>query len=136
GAGIEYEFAPPAREYDNVGLARLVDLRRPLIYLIQVAPRSHGSEYAIVAPVFVTGRDDAKRRFAIALSPPQGAWSTDQVADRISVDRVEPAYRMVELKARLHQAHFRKLVLRAYRQRCAVCALRVRPLLDAAHIVP
>lgn len=27
-------------------------------------------------------------------------------------------------------------MLAAYRERCAVCILRIRPLLDAAHIIP
>ncbi|MBW3564894.1 MAG: hypothetical protein KY459_09240 [Acidobacteria bacterium] len=30
---------------------------------------------------------------------------------------------------------FRDRILVAYRERCAVCVLRVRPLLDAAHVV-
>jgi putative restriction endonuclease len=37
---------------------------------------------------------------------------------------------------RLHQAAFRERVLSAYRVRCAVCRLRHRELLDAAHILP
>jgi putative restriction endonuclease len=49
---------------------------------------------------------------------------------------IEREYRLIELRARLHQARFRRVVLAAYRQRCAICELRVRPLLDAAHIVP
>jgi putative restriction endonuclease len=38
--------------------------------------------------------------------------------------------------ARLHQQSFRARVLVAYRDRCAVCRLRHRELLDAAHILP
>lgn len=140
GAGLRYDFAPPAREYDNDGLKRLCELRRPLVYLIQVAPKSQGSEYAIISPVFVTDWDDQRRLFDIAFSVRAmrrlASAGADHVAEREAVDRVEPAYRMVELRARLHQAHFRRLVLGAYRQRCAVCELRVRPLLDAAHLVP
>jgi putative restriction endonuclease len=45
-------------------------------------------------------------------------------------------YRETSVRARLHQAHFRKNVLAAYATRCAVCELRVRPLLDGAHILP
>ena len=36
---------------------------------------------------------------------------------------------------RLHQAAFRRRVLAAYREKCAVCRLKVVGLLDAAHIV-
>jgi putative restriction endonuclease len=36
---------------------------------------------------------------------------------------------------RLHQEQFRRLVLRAYREQCAICRLRHLDLLDAAHIL-
>ncbi len=36
---------------------------------------------------------------------------------------------------RLHQYRFRRDVLRAYRTRCTVCALREPALVQAAHIV-
>jgi len=137
GAGLRYDFAPRAREYDNDGLKRLCALGRPLIYLIQVAPRARGSEYAILAPVFVAGWDDRRRTFEISFhAVPALSPIPTEVGEYVGSDRVEPAYRMQELRARLHQAHFRRLVLQAYRHRCSVCELRVRPLLDAAHIVP
>lgn len=141
GAGLHYDFAPPAREYDNDGLKRLAALCRPLIYLIQVASRNQGSEYAIVAPVYVRAWDDARRTFDISFRPAQQFEGLRDknggaVAEAALRDLVEPAYRTIELRARLHQAHFRRVVLRAYRERCTVCGMRVRPLLDAAHIVP
>jgi putative restriction endonuclease len=37
---------------------------------------------------------------------------------------------------RVHQAAFRERVLAAYRDQCALCRLRHRELLDAAHIIP
>jgi len=37
---------------------------------------------------------------------------------------------------RLHQQSFRMRVLRAYRERCAICRLRHLELLQAAHILP
>lgn len=140
GQGIRYDFAPRAREYDNDGLKRLCELGRPLIYLIQVAPRNQGSEYAIVSPVFVVGWDESRRTFDVAFRPHQQLdhppAMAGRVRDRAPPDLVVPEYRIVELRARLHQAHFRRLVLHAYRQRCAVCELQIRPLLEAAHIVP
>ena len=36
---------------------------------------------------------------------------------------------------RLHQHEFRFEVLAAYRQRCTICALKERSLLQAAHII-
>ncbi|MPZ54406.1 MAG: hypothetical protein GEU79_17050 [Acidimicrobiia bacterium] len=43
-------------------------------------------------------------------------------------------YRIV--RQRRHQASFRVSVLAAYRERCSICRIRHRPLLDAAHILP
>lgn len=40
------------------------------------------------------------------------------------------------VRQRLFQAEFRRRVVDAYRQRCALCSLRHRELLDAAHITP
>jgi len=40
------------------------------------------------------------------------------------------------VQRRLFHVRFRNAVLKAYRERCAVCGLRLRPLLDAAHVSP
>ena len=40
------------------------------------------------------------------------------------------------VQVRLHQASFRERVLDAYRTHCAMCRLKHRELLDAAHIIP
>jgi putative restriction endonuclease len=46
------------------------------------------------------------------------------------------AYATREARIRLHQQRFKLDVMRAYRHRCAICALRERSLVQAAHIVP
>lgn len=45
-------------------------------------------------------------------------------------------YKTQEVRRRLHQAKFRERVLRAYQEKCAMCRLAHRGLLDAAHIIP
>lgn len=45
-------------------------------------------------------------------------------------------YATREARVRLHQQRFKLDVMRAYRNRCAICALRERSLVQAAHIVP
>ncbi len=45
------------------------------------------------------------------------------------------AYALQEVRVRLHQYRFRRDVLRAYRGRCTVCALREQALVQATHIV-
>ena len=47
-----------------------------------------------------------------------------------------PGYITVATRQRLHQRSFRVRVLRAYRERCALCRLGHKQLLDAAHILP
>lgn len=51
----------------------------------------------------------------------------------VAVVRREYATRAV--MARLHQQQFRRRVLNAYREQCAVCRIRHVALLDAAHIL-
>lgn len=46
------------------------------------------------------------------------------------------AYATREARHRLHQQRFKLDVMRAYRHRCAICMLRERSLVQAAHIVP
>jgi len=48
---------------------------------------------------------------------------------------VRRRYITAAVQIRLHQRAFRERVLHAYREHCAVCRLRHRELLDAAHIV-
>ncbi len=50
-------------------------------------------------------------------------------------DPIERRYAVRETKVRVHQAQFRRRVLPAYREQCAVCRLKEVRLLDAAHIV-
>lgn len=44
------------------------------------------------------------------------------------------AYATREARYRLHQQRFKLEVMRAYRHRCAICTLRERELVQAAHI--
>ena len=59
----------------------------------------------------------------------------DERAPVLLESGVERRYAVRQVRARLHQARFRGLVLPAYRDRCAICRLRELRLLDAAHIV-
>ena len=49
---------------------------------------------------------------------------------------IEMRHNTYEAQRRLHQAEFRRRVMRAYRSQCAVCRLKRETLLDAAHIIP
>lgn len=59
---------------------------------------------------------------------------TDSVHD--SGDDARRGYITASVRVRLHQRGFRERVLDAYRSQCALCRLKHRELLDAAHIIP
>ena len=51
-------------------------------------------------------------------------------------NELERKYATRQMIQRLHQGTFRERVLEAYREYCAICNLKHRELLDAAHIIP
>ena len=141
GTRVRYAFAPASREYENDGLKGCAEKRLPLIYLVQTKPKPN-TEYIAFAPVYVSAWNDTAREFIIDLSENTATVaSSSKVAGRIADSAVPPAllekrYVTTVVERRLHQARFRNEVLAAYRERCAVCVLRVRPLLDGAHLRP
>jgi putative restriction endonuclease len=82
--------------------------------------------------MFVTADDPAAR--VVVLEP--GLPVQDmQPGGLVSAANVR-AYQTRDARYRLHQQRFKLDVMRAYRGRCAICALRERALVQAAHIVP
>lgn len=129
-----YDYAPEkAFGWANEGLKRLSQLGRSVILLEQVKEKP-GSEYMIFAPVSILGFDDGARKFRLGLAEAQveapGLGAVPTPGEFVK------AYATTMVQARLHQARFRKNTLMAYDDQCAICELRERPLLDAAHIVP
>lgn len=112
---------------DNVALRAAMLAKRPLLYLMAVDP----GFYDAVMPVFVIGDDSANLQFTLVADQLSALKEAMPSAD--AVYRREYATRAV--MQRLHQGHFRRIVLRAYRERCAICGLRHVNLLDAAHIL-
>ena len=127
---VWYDFSP--HESRNDWIRQCLAARLPLIYFLQVKPKP-GVEYLIFAPVEVLEEDSANRRFLIDLSPTLYDGSRDKrTPDRL----LERQYGTSVVSRRLFQAHFRRAVLDAYHNRCSICQLRERPLLDGAHLVP
>ena len=126
-----YDYAPPQRDYENTGLKRLAAAGRSVIVLKQV--NENPSEYMIWAPVAIMGMDDVARKVKLNLAAANADVPAAEAAPIPAA--FSRAYAETIVKARLHQAHFRKATLRAYRSRCCVCALNEHKLLDAAHIV-
>ena len=149
GSRVLYDFLPATREFENVGLKKCAEAELPLIYFLQVKRRP-SPEYVIFAPVYVVGWDDVARRFLIDLSeqkpgevvsPPPVTRQLTLPAIRtpqspMEIREMSKSYVVTTVQRRLYQARFRNAVLKAYRERCAVCGLRLRPLLDAAFVTP
>jgi putative restriction endonuclease len=149
GSRVLYDFAPRSREHENDGLKRCAEAELPLIYFLQTK-RKPNPEYIVFAPVFVVGWDDGTRRFLVELAEQSVIAAEKPTAREMELPALESlrrpealfdakpltkSYVPTTVQRRLHQARFRNDVLAVYSERCAVCVLRVRPLLDAAHVV-
>jgi putative restriction endonuclease len=90
------------------------------VYFRALAP----SQYLVIAPMFVTADDPAAR--VVVLEP--GLPVQDmQPGGLVSAPNVRE-YATRDARIRLHQQRFKLDVMRAYRNRCAICSLRERAL--------
>ncbi|MCY4467252.1 MAG: HNH endonuclease [Thiotrichales bacterium] len=121
---------------DNVGLRELMRRRIPLVYFFGLLK----GRYLGAWPVFVVDDNPRTLTFTIQLDDAT-ILDLDVPAASVALSYEHGGderrrYVTRELQVRLHQRSFRERVLHAYHSRCAVCRLRHRELLDAAHIVP
>jgi putative restriction endonuclease len=128
GRAIVYHYRAGAIDQaDNRALRAAYNEQVPLVYFLGIAP----GQYMVVQPVFVTRDEPSNRVVLLEVGLPvadvqgQGIVSSPDVR----------AYALREVRYRLHQQSFRRNVLRAYKHRCAICALREPQLVQAAHIV-
>lgn len=129
GGSFTYAYRAGALDQpDNRALRAAYELQTPLTYFRALAP----GQYLVVAPMFVTADDPAAR--TVVLEP--GLPVQDMQPGGLISSADVRAYATREARYRLHQQRFRLDVMRAYRHRCAICTLRERELVQAAHIVP
>jgi putative restriction endonuclease len=112
---------------DNRALRAAFGQQVPVIYFHGVSP----GQYLTVAPAFVVADDPGARQVLLQVGLPLADMGP---AGLVSSPDVR-AYALREVRQRLHQQRFRLNVLNAYRHRCAICSLRERALVQAAHIV-
>lgn len=119
---------------DNIGLRRAMHERVPLVYFHAIEPGFYAAAY----PVFVVGDEPLALTFSMQVDDIGAALAAAAATAGDIAEGLEPrrAYVTGTFRRRLHQALFRKRVIRAYRDRCALCQLRHAELLDAAHITP
>lgn len=120
-----YDYAPARFERSNEAARRASDLGTPMILLLDLG----AGQWLPTYPVFIVADEPEARRFHVSSSARGVAKTTATAA-------VDPGYEYTLQPRRLHQRHFRVLVLAAYEERCAMCHLRHASLLDAAHIRP
>lgn len=125
------------QHHENVGLRKALFQKTPLVYFHGVVP----GKYLAVWPVFIVGDNPGELTFRVAVDD----MSYIDKLKKPNTDMgfvVEPeadarrAYITYGVKHRLHQGGFRERVLSAYKDQCALCHLKHRELLDAAHIIP
>lgn len=118
---------------DNVGLRTVMANRLPLVYFHGIVP----SRYSALWPVFIV--EDLRSQLVFSVSVDDAVPTGIHLMDQEPVGQIAEVrreYAVSQTRTRLHQSAFRELVLRAYRNQCALCRLRHTELLDAAHIVP
>jgi putative restriction endonuclease len=114
-------------------------MQRPLLYLVAVDP----GVYDVIFPVYVVGDDPTRLQFTLVAHEGSalvgGTAAAEITTTTAAADPVLTAarrgYVTRAVMQRLHQQHFRRIVLRAYHEQCAICRLRHAELLDAAHIL-
>lgn len=120
----------------NRSLREAMCTQTPLLYIHAVVPK----KYLPVWPVFVVADDPSQLRFTLQAEVGSleigGASITSSLgAESFVGEDARREYGTRLLKTRLHQRGFRERVLAAYQTHCAICRLRHRELLDAAHIL-
>lgn len=111
---------------ENRALRAAMDLQRPLIWFWGVGVAT----YMPIFPVFLIAEERDLQQFAVATDGLQHLQPSDS-----PMEEILRRYVKTETVRRLHQPVFRSMVMRAYAERCSVCALHHPDLLDAAHIV-
>lgn len=127
-----YRYRGTDRDHrDNAGLRQAMLRRTPLIYLYGVVKGAYMPAY----PVYVVGDDPEQLCFKVDIEGRALATGASDLAGPLAAE-AQRSYLTVLTLRRMHQRTFSERVLRAYRESCAICRLRHRDLLDAAHILP
>lgn len=120
-----------AQHRENVGLRLAMRDQIPMIFFEGI----ERGWYLATYPVYVVHDDPSALTVTVAADEQTTfGRTTDRVAEEMAGAR--RAYITRATIKRLHQDKFRHNVLRAYQTSCAVCVLRRRELLEAAHILP
>lgn len=113
---------------DNRAMRVAMERQLPMIWFQGVAT----GLYLPVYPVCLADEEPEAQQFVVALDSQSLQLRRDlDVKDPVLVR----TYAERVVKERVHQRMFRERVLVAYNDRCSLCQLRHRRLLDAAHVL-
>jgi len=120
----------------NHGLKKAMKEQIPLIYFNNVVK----GRYHAIWPVYIVNDDPKNLNFTVAADDKAFLEVKDDIVNSKLQDSIiedtRRSYVTSQVKVRLHQTLFREKVLNAYNDQCALCRLKHRELLDAAHIIP
>lgn len=116
--------------YDNVALRRAMELGRPLVYFMGIAP----GQFIPLYPIWLVGEEASHHQFVVAMDETLREQWQEATFPHPADEALRRQYAEQTVRVRLHQRAFRERVLLAYRTQCALCRLRHAELLDAAHI--
>lgn len=125
-----YQGSDP-NHHDNRILRDCFIKKLPLIYFF-------GIERALYLPIIcqVTGDDPSSLTFNLVPVSEFGFTAIEAEVNLGILGSDTRKYAVGKVRRRLHQQRFRSEVLQAYQTKCAICRLRHKELLQAAHIIP
>ncbi|MCD4770049.1 MAG: HNH endonuclease [Bacteroidales bacterium] len=126
-----YEGTDP-NIWTNVLLRETMVKKIPLIFLHLISK----GKYFVHLPVYIVNDEPKALRFTVAAESQFILKEDDESLEDPKTIYIRQEYATREVKQRLYQQTFREQVLEAYRNSCAICRLKHRELLDAAHIIP
>ncbi len=116
--------------HDNRALRLAMEHGKPLMWFFGVA----AGVFAPIYPVWLVGEEPEERRFVLALDVGMREQWAPELFEHPADLALRRRYAEAVVRQRLHQRVFRERVMFAYEAQCALCRLRHRELLDAAHI--
>ena len=126
---LRYKWRGENRDqFENRALRIAMDRTLPHIWFQGIAP----AVYLPIYPVYLAAEESDQHQFVVAFEEEELALRREVLADDPALVR---SYAEQVVQVRLHQRVFRERVLVAYDNSCAICALRHRELLDAAHVI-
>ena len=126
-----YEGTDPGL-WTNKLLRESMAQKVPIIYLHKISK----GKYYVHLPVYIVNDEPESLRFTVAAESKIAIRESEEILEDTNITYLRQEYATREVKQRLYQQTFREQVLDAYRDSCAICRLKHRELLDAAHIIP